>query len=244
MKKLLLLFVLFAPLSSVNAHVLEEAWEKYSSLSQSPLNEEVKLTPGELLGRSNGQDAFEYPWKYRAKTYEMHFADPRQLARGLYSMALFVGDISNDLPREKFYSGVTGFHYSASQIADWLNWAIQNHIALNEAESEFAGKMLANGIIMLGKNGFEATGAIHHVLGAANGKKRTFEQNLLHERLHVFWDEDKDFQNQAMTEWNSLSGEEKENIRKMLKNYNQQNEAQLTEEWAISNAEKANPSIK
>lgn len=231
---------------SAKAHVLEEAWEKYSTLNRSPAHEKAIPTPGELLERGNGEGeaAFDYPWKYRAKTYEMHFKNPGELARGVYGLALYAGDISNDVPREKFYGGVLGFHYSAAQIAGWLNWAIEHHAALDAAENVFAGKMLANGIIRLGKNGFEATGKILHVLGAADGKKRSFAQNLMHERLHVFWDEDREFREKAASEWNRLDAAEKNNIRKALKNYNQQNEAQLLEEWAIGNAEKSVMSIK
>lgn len=225
---------------AANAHILEEVWDKYSALSHVYEKTAPEKTPGEIIGKAQGanEHGFDWPWKYRSTVYEMHYEIPEQLARGIYSLALYAKDIDANIPREKFYKGVLGFHYTAAQIASWLNDCVAKRSVLTSEENIFAGKMLVNGIIGIGRNGFEPSGKITHVLGASGGKKRSFAQNLLHERLHVFWDEDHDFQTAAYEEWKNLSGEEKEKILQSLKNYNPHNENQLVEEWTISKAEK------
>lgn len=241
---LIFLFISFFCSQQVPAHILEELWNKYAPV-------EMKETrdipvPGKILGKSQGTGAaaFDYPWKYRRHTYEMHFQNPEDLARAIYSLALHARDVSPDLPVEKFYGGVLGFHYSGEQVADWLNEVLSKHLSLNKQENEFAGLMLEIGLVKIGKNGFQPGSSIRHVLGAAPGNKRKFANNLRHERLHVFWDEDKLMRDNARKQWNSFSETEKNNIRQELKNYAQDNERQLIEEWAVKQAEKSNMSIK
>lgn len=247
MKKLflLLLLTLFGA-QSATGHVLEELWNKYSEKGRPAKSAPAVATPGKILGKpqGTGEAAFRYPWKYRSKTYELHFADPAELAQGIYSLAVFAHDVSPDLPREKFYGGVLGFHYSARQIADWLNSVVSRHETLTPKENAFAGLMLEEGIIGLGPQGFEPKSAIAHVLGAAPGKKRTFAQNLRHERLHVFWDEDKALRTREEKAWGALEPAQKAQEREALKNYAQDNEAQILEEWAVKRAEKSRMSIR
>lgn len=245
MNKLILfwLCIIFA-VSNANAEVLEELWNKYAP---DKFREEAELpTPGIIYGQppGTGESSFSYQWKYRPKTYEMHFQNPEKLARGIRSLALYAHDISQELPPETFYKGVTGFHYSVIQIADWLNNVLKSHEELNPEENEFAGEMLRNSILKLGSSGFMPGDDIRHVLGSAPGKKRSFAKNLRHERLHVFWDEDQEMRNKAYHSWNNLQEIEKEAIRQRLKNYNQNNEAQLIEEWAILEAEQNGFNIK
>lgn len=242
----LILFCLFVILtaSSAQTEVLEELWNKYAPDN---FREEAELpTPGAIYGRAigAGESSFSYQWKYRPKTYEMHFQDPEKLARGIRSLALYAGDISPDLPPETFYKGVTGFHYSAAQIAGWLNNVIKNKEELNPEENIFAGEMLKDGVVRLGAQGFTPGKEISHALGSAPGKKRSFAKNLLHERLHVFWDEDKQMRDDARSAWGRMSASEKAEIRKRLKNYNQNNEEQLLEEWAILKAEQNEFNLK
>lgn len=247
MKKLflLLLLIIFGA-QSATGHVLEELWNKYSEKSRPAKAVPAVSTPGKILGKAQGtgEAAFRYPWKYRFKTYELHFEDPAELAQFIYSLAVFAHDVSPDLPKEKFYGGVLGFHYSARQIADWLNAAVSGHQALTPKENAFAGFMLEEGIIGLGPKGFEPRSAITHVLGAAPGKKRTFAQNLRHERLHVFWDEDKALRTREEKAWGALPPAQQATEREALKNYAQDNEAQILEEWAVKRAEKSKMSIR
>lgn len=238
-----LLAAIFLDTFTLQAHVLEEAWHKYAPLAEKEQPKEN--CPGLILGPApgKGESAHSHVWKYRAQTFEIHYARPAELARSIYSLALFVHDVSPNLPREKFYGGVLGFHYEAAQIAAWLNHALAEHAALSPEENAFAGYMLRSGIVKIGEKGFEPGGKINHVLGAAPGKKRKFAENLRHERLHVFWDEDEAFREREMDAWNSQPEAEKEKARGELKNYDPKNESQLVEEWAIKRAEKSGMSI-
>lgn len=246
MKKRILLFIcVLLAAQTVYAHVLEELWDKYSALSQ-PRSLDVQAAPGRIIGDApgSGVSAFDYGWRYRPQTYEMHFANPEELARSVYSLAAFARDISPDMPRERFYRGVLGFHYTAAQIADWLNYMLANHKPLTLEENKFAGEMLKEGIIGIGEKGFQPGNVITHALGAAPGKKRSFERNLLHERLHVFWDENAKMREDAENAWRRLDDTSLAAIREKLRNYAQNNEKQLMEEWAIGNAEENNFSIE
>lgn len=245
MRKLILycLFVILTA-SSAQAEVLEELWNKYAPDN---FREEAELpAPGIIYGQApgTGESSFSYQWKYRPRTYEMHFQNPETLAKGIRSLALYARDISPDLPPEKFYKGVTGFHYSAEQIAGWLNHVIRNNEELKPEENAFAGEMLKSGVVRLGDHGFMADGEISHALGSAPGKKRSFAKNLLHERLHVFWDEDRQMRDDARSAWGRMSASGKDEIRNRLKNYNQNNEDQLIEEWAILEAEQNDFNLK
>lgn len=233
---------------AAQANLLEDLWNKYSGEIQKR-DEPARAalpTPGIIIGKPQGHDeyGFSYPWKYRSSAYEMHFEKPVELAKSVYGLALYAKDVSPTLPREKFYGGVLGFHYSARQVAGWLNETIRNHESLSQEENAFAGRMLLEGVVKIGPDGFEPGNKITHVLGASGGKKRSFAQNLRHERLHVFWDEDRAFRERQQEAWNNLSEEDKQKARQELKNYNQDNERQLIEEWAIKGAEKTNMSIK
>lgn len=249
MKALLFVIALFFCAAPCQGHILEELWDKYSGIAgESPeaQSSASASTPGVILGKAQGagEAAFDYPWKFRSSAYEMHFEKPDELARSVYSLALFAHDVSPDIPPDKFYGGVLGFHYSTAQISAWLNNTLANGKSLSPAESRLAGRLLLEGILAIGPYGFEPIGGIKHVLGAAPGKKRSFATNLRHERLHVFWDENKEFQQEQIARWQALSDAEKANIRKELKNYAQDNEPQLIEEWAIKNAEKGQMPIK
>lgn len=229
------------------AEILEELWQKYSGM-EAPRAEtpQPAVFPGVILGAPQGKDesAFDYPWKFRGRSYEMHFENPEELARSIYSLALAAGDVSPDLPLEKFYGGVLGFHYSIRQAADWLNNALKNGKALSAQESRLAGRLLLDDALKIGPDGFAPAGGIDHILGSAPGQKRSFAANLRHERLHVYWDENPDFRQEREAQWRTLAESEKDNIRKELKNYNQGNESQLIEEWAIKRAEKESMPIK
>lgn len=236
---LILALVMAAP---CHAEVLEQAWDKYHQMAVgSAAEEKPAANPGIIIGepQGKGESAFDYQWKYRDSVWEMHGDNPAELARAIYSLALHAGDISLDLPIEKFYGAALGFHYSGQQISAWLNDALKSGRALSPRESGFAGRLLLDGALRVGPDGFEPGEKIKHVLGAAPGKKRGFAENLRHERWHVLWDESEAFRAGKRAEWAALSPAEKAAARAELKNYDQSNEEQLIEEWAVKRAEKA-----
>lgn len=237
------LLVGFFIASPLHAEGLEDLWSRYAPEGAQKAD---LPAPGVIYGEPQGKGtaSFSYQWKFRPQTYEMHFQHPQDLSRRVYALALTAGDISPFLPREKFYKGVTGFHYSAAQLADWLNQTQANHLTLTKEENELAGELIKEGIIVFGKDGYVPGDNIKHVLGAAPGARRTFNQNLLHERLHVFWDENSSMRENAKNAWAKLTEAEKSAILQRLRNYNPKNEAQLIEEWAILDAEQSDFNIK
>lgn len=236
------IFTLFLLLiaSPLNCGTLEDAFDKYARM----LPEKANIAPGRMIGKpqGSGEADFNYPWKYRQQTYEMHFQDPGELARSIHAFAVCAKDVTPELPKEKFFRGVQGFHYSSSQITTCLNSI--GMAALSDQERRFVNQLLGDGVLRKGSRGFEAAMQISHILGAAPGKKRTFAQNLRHERLHVFWDEDDAFRAREKQRWSGLSVAEQMVARNRLKNYDQANEEQLMEEWAIHRAEILDMDIK
>jgi len=150
---------------------------------------------------------FAAPWRYREHAYELHYDDSRSLARASYALALHARDIDLSLPVEKFLGGLLGFHYSVEQICAWLNDVTAGRgpdPALDEAV--LAGLLLSDRVIAFHKGRFTPTGRVRHVLAASAGKKRSFDSVLLHERLHVFWDEDAAFRERMAKGMGSPAG--------------------------------------
>lgn len=211
------------------------------------------MFPGRIMDSKEAMDAmlkeqkdgaptevnFYYPWLYRDQTYEMHFAHPQDLASCIYSLAIFTKDISPNVPYEKFIKGVSGFHYSVEQICDWIN-ALQNSDQLRENELAFIALLRHDGVIERDATTqqYKPKGKVAHVLAASASKKRSILTNLRHERLHVYWDLDSSFRDKYIKIATSMSPEEQKQAFKHLVNYNQENIAQLIEEWAIGQAEK------
>lgn len=231
---------------SAQALELEEIWHKYAPLTDISSDAARKQTPGRILGAPQGRDtaSFDYHWKYRWRTYELHFAEPALLARSIYGLALHAGDVSPKLPKEKVYNGVLGFHYSLNQVCAWLNDVAAKRQTLTPEENWLVGVLLQDGVIAIHKGGFGSTGKIRHILAAAPGKKRSFAANLRHERLHVFWDENSAFRAREMDSWKTMTEVERAEARNVLKNYAQNNESQLIEEWAVKRAEASNMQLE
>ena len=203
--------------------------------------------PGRLFraGTKESRRAFAAPWRYREQTYELHYGDSRSPARLSYALALHARDIDLSLPVEKFLGGLLGFHYSADQICDWLNDVTAGKSpdpALDEAV--LAGMLLSDRVISFRQGRFAPTGRVRHVLAASSGKKRSFDSTLLHERLHVFWDEDAAFRERMSVEWQALPEERRADGKKALSRYAGDNEAQLLEEWAIQEAERTHMDLR
>lgn len=197
-------------------------------------------TPGRLLGTVTPEREKDFirPWRYRDITYELHFETPLALARTVYSLALHAQDVDKSLPLEKFLNGVLGYHYGTRQICDWINDTVANKFPAAELD-EYAllGMLLKDAVITIRNGIFVPAGKITHVLAAAPGKNRTFAVNLRHERLHCYWDEDREFRDKAQAQWNALSEAERADAVSKLGRYAQGNKNQLLEEWAVHQSE-------
>jgi hypothetical protein len=182
------------------------------------------------------------PWPWRQYGYELYFASSAELARSIYGLALETGDVAADMTLERFERGAQGFHYSLDQICRWAENLLSGRTSPRTGEERrLLDRLLLEGVLICRERKVVPGGAIHHVLGAAKGKKRSLADNLAHERLHVLWDEDKTFRNAGLSRWQALDGEEKQAVRASLPGYSPENEAQFVEEWTVREAEKLPP---
>jgi hypothetical protein len=253
MKKTLLLplllpfFLALLLATPARGGVLEEIWNKYAPGGKQQEEREEGKRPGRIMGETTGEREriFSFPWRYRSMTYELHYEDSEALARTVYGIALHSGDIDESLAPQRFIDGVLGYHYRTEQICAWLN-AVGEKKAPDPAldETLLVGLLLQDRIIGLANGRFTPTGAAGHVLAAAPGKKRPFFLNLRHERLHIYWDEDGAFRENAQKSWEQLSGEEREQALKKFSRYAKDNERQMIEEWAISRAEASSMNLE
>lgn len=194
--------------------------------------------PGRLLRNVQaGAAAFAHAWKFRKQTYELHFDSRQTLGRTVYDLALHSGDIPPSVSRERVEAGVEGFHYGIQQVCSWLNAVFEGQRETPVRETLlFMGYLLRDQVVVLRDGIFEPGKEIKHVLAAAEGRKRSLEENLNHERLHVFWDEDPAFQKQARKAWNALSSSARKAEQDKLKQY-ADNDALRLEEWAVREAQ-------
>lgn len=233
-----LLLIPGVPAQSENTQTL---WNKFmekargTAVSASPNG--ISGCPGRFFGARETARvaAFEENWKYRAATYELHYADSAALARTVYGLALHAGDIDTSVSRERFIAGVQGWHYSVPQICVWLN-EVFNGTMTQPEELVLVGFLIKDEVLVLKNGSFVPGSKIRHVLAAAPGKKRSFRNNLLHERIHVFWDENEEFRKEAKARWNSMTEEEQAHARQSLKQY-ADNPSQILEEWAVRQVE-------
>lgn len=209
-------------------------WDNYLAMAKSEISVDSSHYPGKNFVSTSAK--FTDDWKYRKNTYEIHFNDKRKLGRTVYDLALHSGDISSEISLKKVEAGVEGFHYDIAQICSWLNDVFSNKRDINPDSFEFICYLIKDSVVTLKDGNFVAAGKIKHVLAAAEGKKRSFQQNLLHERLHVYWDEDEVFKKSAQKRWNTLSQQEKDTVNQKLKHYADNMKLRL-EEWAVREAE-------
>lgn len=226
--------------TNANAEVLlSDLWSKYNSIdNENSVKTNVKH-PGRVIGQELGEgiSSFNYVWKYRDSVYEIHFEDSKLLAKSIYGLALHSGDIDESLPKNKFINGVLGFHYSIDQVCSWLNDPKLKASDYDNFNRDFIEFLINDKIIIKKNNKYVQSGIISHVLGASASKKRSFDKNLNHERLHVYWDMDSEFRNSWKNKWTELTEDRQKEIKNKLKNYNSKNVSQLIEEWAIKSAE-------
>lgn len=217
---------------------LPQLWERYAK--KVSFFAAQRNGPGKLVGKDDRFAVFmrESAWKYRAVTYELYFSSSTTLARSVYGLAMQSGDVDETMPLDRFERGVRGFHYSVAQVCTWINAIFANDRAVHmDEEHQLIRWLIDDGVIRIVDGKAVPGGIINHILGAAPGRKRSFETTLRHERLHVLWEEDAVFSGEYRKKWNAMSANEKLEVRKSLSAYSQSNEAQLMEEWAISQAE-------
>lgn len=180
------------------------------------------------------------PWPFREQTYVILLPDKKTLARMIYHLALFARDLDPQISLEQFEGGAQGFHYSLTQLLDWLNSLTSDpQPTLSSETTLFIQQLLADGVIAKQGHSYHPNGRITHIIGAAPGHKRDLALNLNHERLHVLWDLNPDFRASWLKKWQALTPDQKQHILAQFKGYEQQDELHLVEEWAVRESEHA-----
>lgn len=219
-----------------------EPWSRYFAKVEPTLHRGGPGLPGRILGQEGSDTAerlraFAWAWRYRPMTYELHYANGRDLARAAYGLALHSGDIDPGMTLARLSSVARSHHYTMTQVCDWLNAAFAGRFKpLSQEELVLVGFLVQDGALRVQNGEFVPAGLITHILAAAPGKKQGFGQNLEHERLHVFWEQSAPFRNAATQRWRTLSESESNRVREELAHYSG-TEARLIEEWAIREAE-------
>ena len=223
--------------SASREDAIRKMWEKYITKAVGTKN---VVYPGRSVGEDASIAGFveKSGWRYRMTSYEIYFASPNVLARSVYGLAIHSGDVDKTMPLDRFEKGVRGFHYSMEQLCGWIDavrcGVLPTH---TDEECQLIQWLEEDHAIAFVDGRTVPDEGIHHILGAAPGKKRSFEDSLRHERLHVLWDESPSFADTGRKKWTALTDEEKTAVRKTLAAYAQGNEAQLMEEWTIYQAE-------
>lgn len=218
---------------------LGDVWQHYISKMESffPI---MPSGPGRSVGDAASLQlvAASAHWKWRPVVYELYFESAPELARSVYGLALDMNDIDRDMPLNRFERGGQAFHYDVSQICRWINNVLHERVPVNTPqERRLIDWLFSDGVVDI-KGGLAVPGEkVRHILGVAGGKKRSFAINLVHERLHIVWDENEDFRNDAKKRWQTLSEKEKQSVYESLPGYSKDREEQIVEEWAVREAE-------
>jgi len=204
-----------------------------------------KEYPGVLVGSSAPErlTLFYQGWRFRSMTYEMLFSNSDVMCHAIYGLAIFVGDIRLDISLDRFVAGVKGFHYPVTQLVDWLNAMKSGSFKWYDQEEKiFERRLVDGGVIRFDSGTYVSTGMVRHVLGAAQGKKRSLLRNLTHERFHIVWDEDESFRIKWLGRWRALDDGERARIAsKFLGNgYSVESDMGVAEEWAVSTSDQCN----
>lgn len=220
-----------------------EPWSRYFAKGDPTLHRGGPGLPGRIFGEETAEGigerlrVFSWTWRYRPVTYELHYANSRDLARAAYGLALHSGDIEPRMTLSRLSSVAQSHHYSMTQVCAWLNDAFAGRFkALSQEELVLVGFLVQDGALRVENGRFVPAGLITHILAAAPGKRRSFAESLEHERLHVFWNQSVLFRNAAEQRWKALSESESARVREELAPY-AADEARLIEEWAVREAE-------
>lgn len=233
-----------SPADAVKQKVLENR----ESGGRSPAKGEITLYkggPGQLgriFGYENtvlseeSRNTFTWSWRYRAVTYELHYATPRDMARAVYGLALHSQDIDPKISLSRLSTVAQSSHYGMDQVCAWINDVFSGRFkSFSQDETLLIGFLIQDGLIRVERGKFITTGLVSNILAVAPGKKLPLAKNLEHERLHVFWKLSPAFRAEAERVWRSLSDEERESVRQQLKGYD--GDAHILEEWAVLETE-------
>jgi hypothetical protein len=229
--------------SITDQELLKSIWEKFLPPEQKVKTEQTKLQIDPLVLFIGSEDKLrpmlpDKLWPWRDVSFEFYFYTRTELARSVFGLAQISGDVSKEMKLDRFEKGVQGFHYDVDQICVWLNSILNETVSYNtDEEARLIGWLLSSGVINIISGKAVPGKLIHHILGAAPGKKRSLAEALLHERLHVRWDEDLDFKTTFMAKWNKMTKDEKEKVYNSLSSYSRDNELQIIEEWAVKSSE-------
>jgi|APSaa5957512622_1039677.scaffolds.fasta_scaffold16762_1 hypothetical protein len=230
-----------------NSDKIEPIFNKYISSNKNIYSvdksdpNQIKEYPGWIAGEwtLKTRTLFFNNWPYRKSTYEILFPSKSRLAELIYSLACFTKDLDKSISLARFKRGAQGFHYSVDQLVLWANSFIKHQESPSGTDAKSLLEKLSNDQILVQSiNGYESTGKILHIIGAAPGKKRSLELNLNHERWHVKWDEDVRFRELSLRKWQALPTAEKNNVFRSFPGYNHERKMQIIEEWAVKGQER------
>ena len=254
----LILFAVTAPAGIIHADMVPDNYQarshlagqfqKYRAIGNSPMNSSVLESwpsepgpcPGWGIGvaeSGNDKNTCE-TWRYRRTTYEFIFPSRLSIARAVYQLALFTGDLDSSISMLRFEKGAQGFHYSLTQITEWANnHAADRFLDASRHEDALLICLILDGVVKRSDGIFYDTGRVKHVLGASPGITRSLALNLNHERLHVLWDEDLKFRATYVSRWEALTRNEQKAVYETLSGYGLDNEMGIIEEWAVRQCE-------
>lgn len=200
--------------------------------------------PGKIFGEEDTKPSeeelkiFQWGWRYRPICYEMYYANLRDLARGVYGLALHTEDIDIKTNFSRFTNMVQCCHYSINQVCNWANEVFTGKFKnFSPEETILLGSLIQDGALRIENGKFVPIGLISYIIVAAPGKRQTLVQGLEHQRLHIFWRENEAFRTQVQKLWKNLSEKDSEVARKRLQPMFGDDENRMIEEWAVQEAE-------
>jgi len=163
------------------------------------------------------------------------FEDQSLLGAHVYGLALHARDIGPSVDISAFRRGVSGCHYSAVQVAAWANYAI---LTEGSDKNPLLNVLLDRGFLRRESRWVWPTREFKHLVLVTEGKKRSIEQNILHEFLHVRYDLDPVFREGVRKAWDYLPEKARKAFLESRKSYDTSQTEQMIEEWGVRMAEK------
>lgn len=165
-----------------------------------------------------------------------HYADPFEFTKDFYCLARKEGIFSYEgLPFEMFAFSVEGISLSTKNTKGLDKWfqspdgkkckeMVEQSLGVSPRRSDFD--------LFAGKKFLIATFPLT-ILSSGSGQlfKTNFSRVLNHERLHIFYADNKKARDWAQKQWNSLSQNEKEVFKKAHPSYDFSNETIIYREY-------------
>lgn len=226
---------LFLSVVPCKAETIEKLFKKYLQPSQAILSNKPSPTVNYISNcRDFTKSLNTQNWKYSHLNYELNCPEKSMIAKNIYGLAIFTGDISSDIKYDDFEKGVQGYHYRIEQVTQWINSILSGSFTLkNPEEFFFISNLIENSAIVLINGVFESGNIIRHISGAAPGTKRSLEININHERLHIILDEEPSIGKEAAETWNKLPDKTKIAYKNKLKSYLFKTEETFLKEWYV-----------